>query len=246
MLVGMSHANAAQWAQEEFGRAECEDARWRRRLVVLAAQAARTPAGKVSEVCVDGAERQGAYGLLESVAVEPAQIGEAMSRACALRCATEPVVLCAVDGSSLTLSDHGQRKNFGVVGARNQGARGLKVINALAISTQGVPLGLSGQIWWARSTRRARQHRDQRTTAQKETNHWLEAMEQTRQVMKEYAPGTRVWFQSDRETDAWPILEQADKGGHWFTVRGNHNRRVLLPDGKKTYLRTLLAQQPVL
>ena len=60
------------------------------------------------------------------------------------------------------------------------------------------------------------------------------------------APGTRVWFQFDREADAWPILQQADAGDHWFTIRASHNRRVILPNGGKTYLRTLLDMQPVL
>ena len=241
----MGYESSAEWAQAEFGSADCVDPRWQRRLVAVAAQAARRPAGKVSEVCRSSAERQGAYGLLESLAVTPAQVGSAMFRGCAARCASEPYVLCAVDGSSISLTDHARSKDFGVVGARKLGTRGLKMINALAMSPQGVPLGLSAQVWWARSKHRARKHQSQLKTEQKETRHWIEAMEQTRQVMSAHAPGILVWFQSDRETDAWPILEQADKDGHWFTVRGNHNRRVRLPDGQKSYLRPLLGQQPV-
>jgi len=165
---------------------------------------------------------------------------------CGRRAAREPFVFCPVDGSSLNLTDLAGIKGFGSVGTRSGGAVGLKVISALVVSPRGVPLGLSGQVWWARSKQRAQKHRSQRPPAEKEIWHWREAMEQTRQTMSVHAPHTRAWFQLDREGDAWPVLEQADAGGHWFTIRGNHNRRVILPDGSKTYLRNLLDRQPVL
>ena len=240
----MKHASAMDWAHEEFGAIQVEDSRWRARLELIGAQVARRPGGKVSEVFGNDAERQGAYGLIESNGVSAAQVGVAMFEACARRCAREEFVFCAVDGTSLTLTDRGRAKNFGSIGTRSQGARGLKAINALAMSPKGVPLGLSSQVWWARPAQRRKKHRDQLKPADKEIGRWTDAMEQSRQVMESQAPGTRLWFQLDREADAWPILEQADKGGHWFTIRGSHDRRVLGQDGEKTRLRALLAQEP--
>ncbi len=240
----MKSASAAAWAQDEFGGVELQDARWRRRLVQVAEQAARRPAGKVTEVFGNDAERQGAYGLLESSAVAASAVANGMFQACAQRCASEPFVFCATDGSSLTLADRGKRK-FGPIGSRNHGVQGLKVISVLAVSAEGVTLGLTGQVWWARSKRRPSKHHQQRKTEQKEIRHWLEAMEQTREVMRSHAPSTRVWFQLDREGDAWPILQQADADEQWFTVRGNHDRRVILPNGQKIHLRRLLNSQPV-
>ena len=80
---------------------------------------------------------------------------------------------------------------------------------------------------------------------EKETQHWLAAMKQTREVMAEHAPATRCWFQLDREGDAWPVLKDAGLGEHWFTIRARRKRRVLMPDGAKAYLWPLLKQQPV-
>lgn len=237
-------ASAATWAQDEFGKAEVEDARWRRRLVLVAEQAARRPGGKVTEVISGSAERQGAYGLLESGAVAASAIAKGMFRACAERCAGERFVFCPTDGSSLTLVDRAKKK-FGPVGSRNFGIQGLKVISVLAVSANGVPLGLTGQAWWTRSPEPPKRHRHYRKPEEKESCHWPEAMTQTREVMRAYAPNTRVWFQLDREGDAWPILQQADADQHWFTVRGAYDRRVLLPSGKKTYLRTLVDNQRV-
>jgi hypothetical protein len=240
-------ATSADWAQREFGKAKVKDARWVARLVLVAAQAARRPAGKVTEVFGNDADRQGAYGLLESEDVTGEQVGASMLEACAERCAGEEFVFCAVDGSSVTVTDLNDVKDLGSIGTRKQGARGVKVISALAISAKGVPLGLTSQVWWKRTAPPARRkHRNLRRTEDKEIQRWLDTMEQSRQVMRQNAPRTKLWFQLDREGDAWPILQQADQDGHWFTIRGNHDRRVILEDGRQTYLRDVLAQQPVL
>jgi hypothetical protein len=241
----MKFMSAEMWASDEFGQVTQRDPRCRKRLISMAAGAALRPAGRVAEVFRNDAERQGAYGLLESEAVLSSEVGASMFRACARRCAKEPFVFCAVDGSSLTLTDRSGGKQFGSVGARSKGAQGLKVISALAISPQGVPLGLTAQVWWVRSKRRAKKHHTKRAAAEKETGHWLEAMAGTREVMRATAADTRVWFQLDREADAWPILSQGDTDDHWFTVRGRHDRRVIRPDGNKTLLRTLLCEQRV-
>lgn len=240
----MKRQSAINWANEQFGGADIHDGRWRNRLVNMAGRAAKKPGGKVAEVFCNDAERQGAYGLLECEEIIPEKIAIPIFQATARSCAAYDLVFCVVDGSSITLVDKSKKKDFGSVGSRTNKARGLKMINVLAISPSGVPLGLISQQWWARPKTRKKKHRDQRRTEEKETQHWVDAMEQTRKIMAEFAPNTRCWFQSDRETDAWPILKDADKDGHWFTVRGNHNRRVKLPSGGKTYLRTLAGQQP--
>jgi len=241
----MREAGPSSWAFEEFGQARLADPRWQRRLVRMAERAARRPAGRVTETFVRSDERQGAYGLLESAAVGPDEVGAAMFEACARRSASESFVFCPIDGTSLNLTDYEHSKGFGPVGSRAEGGRGLKVMNAMVLSAEGVPLGVSSQRYWIRADRRRRLHRDKLRPDQKETQHWLAAMRQTREVMAEHAPTTRCWFQLDREGDAWPMLKEAGLGEHWFTIRACRKRRVLLPDGGKAYLWPQLKQQPV-
>lgn len=212
----------------------------------MGAQAARRPAGRVSETFGDDAARQGAYGLLESEVVSAEQVVASLSASCAGRSAQHPFVFCAVDGSSLQLIDRQGCKDFGSVGTRTNGARGLKVISGMVLSPQGVPLGIGGQSWWCRPHHARRKHRDKLIPAQKETHHWLEVMRQTRHAMAIHAPQTRCWFQLDREADAWPMLTEAGAGGHWFTIRASHNRRVVLRPKRRSKLRTVLRRQPVL
>src|SRR5687767_14599121 len=148
----MTVQTAETWACEEFRHAGIGDGRWGRRLIEMGRQAARSPAGRVSECFRNDAQRQGAYGLLESEAVAPGQVAAGVYAACAQRCAELPFVYCAVDGTSLTLTDRRREKDFGSVGSHAEGARGLKVINAMVLSPEGVPLGISAQQWWARPT----------------------------------------------------------------------------------------------
>ena len=62
------------WAAEQFGGTDLGDKRRTARLVRVASSAARSPAGKVSAVFDDDAERQGAYDFLESPHVAAAQL----------------------------------------------------------------------------------------------------------------------------------------------------------------------------
>lgn len=241
----MRETGPSSWAFEEFGQARLADPRWRRRLVRMAERAARRPAGRVTEAFTRSDERQGAYGLLESAAVGPDEVGMAMFEACARRSASETFVFCAIDGTSLNLTDYEHSKGFGPVGSRAEGGRGLKVMNAMLLSAKGVPLGVSSQRYWTRADRRRRVHRDRLRPEEKETRHWLDAMRQTRGIIEKHAPSTRCWFQLDREGDAWPMLKEAGLGEHWFTIRACRKRRVRLPNGAKAYLWPLMAKQAV-
>lgn len=58
-----------RWAEEEFGGAQLHDPRRVRRVVQMAAQAARHPAGVITAVFDNPREREGAYRLLEKAEV---------------------------------------------------------------------------------------------------------------------------------------------------------------------------------
>jgi hypothetical protein len=199
----------------------------------------------VAQAFADDAERQGAYGLLESDAVAPTHVATAMFAAAARRSAGQDYVICPVDGTSVSLTDRDRQKGFGAVGARRYRGRGLKVINAMLLTKAGVPLGVTSQQWWTRSDVRRRKHRDQLRPEEKETHHWLEAMKETRTLVEQHAPTTRCWFQLDREGDAWPMLLEGASHGHWFTIRGCRNRRIHLPNGSRAHLKQVLADESV-
>jgi hypothetical protein len=246
----MVDAGAASWAAQEYGLAELGDARRTARVVAMAARVAEHPAGKVTEAFPTSAEQQGAYGLLENKRVRVESLIDAAGVACALRCAGELLAIVPVDGSSAAMADPYGRKGFGRVGTYSAGARGLKVISAIAVTAAGTPLGLCAQSLWMRSAKRpharGRHAREMRRVEDKETQHFLDVLRATAARFDKEAPKTRCWFQLDREGDAWPILQTlAALSPHWFTVRAAWSRRVRRAR-KMGDLRRSIAQQPVL
>jgi hypothetical protein len=193
---------------------------------MMGAQAAANVGGKVTEVFPDGAEREGAFRLLENAAVTAEAMAEAEHRATAQQCFGEAFVFVPVDGSSLKVTDRTGAKGLGSVGARAKGARGLLVMSAIAVTLAGIPVGVCGQRYWARplQARHRRKKSAARPLAERETRHWLEVLAQTRAAFAQEAPQTRPWFQLDRGGDAWPVLFAATRAHDLLTVRAVHDR----------------------
>ena len=141
------------WAYQEFNRAELGDQRLTERLVSLAEQAARTPAGAITAVFREAAEREAAFRFVEHDRFSYAEVALSAHSACAMRCSAFPYVFIPTDGSSLLLSDPDGSKGLGGVGAWNKGGRGLQTLTAIALSPEGIPLGILGQQLWARRLR---------------------------------------------------------------------------------------------
>lgn len=239
---------ARRWAREEFGAAELGHAARTERLVTMATGAMRKPAGKVSEVYGADAQRQGAYDFLEGSQVSPQAVTAACVAASVQRCCGQPLVLVAVDGSSLSFTDTEGKKEIGAVGAGALGGRGLKVMTAYAVDARAVPIGILAQCWWARTQKPARCRKTKRSrnakraTKDKETQRWIDAIDGTVSALE--GTQTRAWFQLDREGDSAPVLQALVASGHAFTVRASADRR--LAARSPVYLRQRLAHQRLL
>ena len=214
----------------------------------MATRAVESPSGKVSEVFAEDRERQGAYDLLETGHVDPVALSVALGEVAAGRAAAESFAFVAVDGSSLSLPDRAGAKDFGSVGCLKENGRGLKVISALGITPEGVPLGLFAQQWWARtqakpqSSRKKKSKRNRkRKVEEKETRYWLNVIEEASARAKE--TNAALWFQLDREADNRDILLKLAQTGQRFTVRGSWNRLIEATGNDKQYLRQWLDRQ---
>jgi len=238
----MKTISAAQsWADATFGKAKLGDRRRVARLVAMATQASLEPSGKVTEVFRNEAERQGAYDFLESGHVGIAAILTAMTGRAAEECASEDRVLVLVDGSSVTLVDRAGTKDFGGIGDYTHGARGIKVISALAVTESGgMPIGLLSQVYWTRPTTKPRKTKKRRArkVKDKETQRWVESIGAAAAELGRCAAGTRAWFQIDREGDSAPLLLALAATGQDFTVRGHWDRAI---DDRLRTLRRKLA-----
>jgi len=189
----------------------------------MAAGVVRRPGGKVLDVFRSSAERQGAYDFLANEQVASAAMVEALRVATLERVEGYRECIVSVDGTSLKLKDWKRAKDFGSIGARDKGARGLKVVHAYAVGSDGTPIGFVDQQWWTRSdkTRRADCHK--RLLGDKETRHWVNAIDNTAKAFA--ATAARPWFQLDREGDRYNTLKALARTGALFTVRSTYDRR---------------------
>jgi len=216
-------STAVAWANEEFGSAELGDPRRVRRLVSLATAAALTPAGTVTGVLTRSADREGAFRFLQSKHVASGEVARASHEATVRRCQQYPWVYVPMDGSSIALTDRAGVRDVGQVGTWRQGARGLIVASALAVSPDGSPLGLSGQRFWARTESSLEDKRTHRRVG-KETGYGVELLAQVHERFEAQNRNVQPWFQLDRGYDAWGIWRLARDRQPRLTVRACHDR----------------------
>jgi hypothetical protein len=238
-----SDAEARAWAREEFSDLEVVDARLKPRIVRMAGRAMERAGGRISDVFVNGAERQGAYDLLEGGRVTGEALGAAMGAASIERSASAAFVYVPIDGSSLHVVDRGRRTDLGLVGTYTNNARGLHVVNALAVSMGGVPLGVCAQTWWARPTKRPKRGPSTyRPVHERESRYVVQTIQEV--VRRFETTECTPWMVVDRGGDATVILDELVGSAARFTVRASWNRRV--QGGRSaTYLREFLAKQSV-
>lgn len=240
--------SADRWAFNEFGAAALGNSLRTKRLVGMAAAAMVRPAGKVTEVFRDAAEREAAFRFVESGSVDEVALKGAAHDAGAKRCADAEFAFVAVDKSSLTLPGRPGTTDFGMVASSRMAVHGVLVMSALAVTPDGTPQGLVAQEFWTRPVKKKAPRIERRRIppSDNETKYWLDAMASTVAHFSSQAPNCRPWFQIDREGDATAVLSWAVEHDQWLTVRAKHDRRVGFDDDQRNYLWQTMDQQPVL
>jgi hypothetical protein len=216
----------------EFGHADLGDRRRTWRTVALVDAMAMRPAGTVTGVYGPGAEREAAYRLLENVHIDPLALERSRNIACARRMEESGgLVVVAVDQTSIKLSDRVAERDFGAVGSRTSGARGVHVMTALALDKEGAPLGILNQKVFARSEIRGpgripdhpnrKSKRDRRPPEERESMVWPKVLYEADAVAAEHTSTAVPWFQCDRGGDFWGTFRFAEETAALVTVRMN-------------------------
>lgn len=218
--------SSTEWARQTFGDAVLGDARRVKRLVAVAAGACARPAGRITKVFRDTAEREGAFRLVENKSVDAGEIALASHRATARRCAKHSTVFVPVDQTSLSLADHAGTK-FSRTGFRSTIQRGMFAMNALAVDAEGTTLGPVALEYWLRPEEKCPKWKhDKRPAHERESHLWRRAIEHTLQVMREHAPDCTPWFQLDRGADFGDVMQLAQQESLLLTVRAAHDRAI--------------------
>jgi hypothetical protein len=205
-------------------------------------QLSMRPSGRVSKVFRDPAGLQAAYDFLEHDTIAAEAVQRVASIEAAARCCGQKSIFLVLDGSSFTLTDTAEEKGFGSIGSRGKGARGLKVMNALALGPAGQTIGILAQQYWARGERAKKGYRPLKS---RESHRWHQAFDTAHAALREYAPKTKLHVLADREADAALLMRHLIRNGSDFTIRANGNRKVKVED-RCVGVRWLMRQQLVL
>lgn len=159
------------------------------------------------------------------------------------------MVIVPVDGTSTAHTDLRGDDGVGPIGTRSAGAMGLKVMTAIALTYDGVALGVAAHSFWARPLEPLTVPREKRALEERESRFWTELQRDFERALAAEGADTRPWYQMDREADATHVLLRTQEPGTLLTVRANHDR-LLTPNAKGTdrkalrKLREALLQRP--
>jgi hypothetical protein len=234
------------WASDQLAAAEFGDVRRHARAELMLRRAVANPCGRLTDVFEVSAELQGAYDFVRGSTPPAAIIGAIASATCtAVANIGANRVFAIIDGTSLSLTDRVGNKRFGSVGARGLPTRGLKVVDTLVVSTDGVPIGLLDLQWWARGKKSTQSRYVRRRNQATEVRHWVDAIRIGAQRLRDGVEACRAVIVIDREGDCAEMLRAIAEEKSSYIVRAAQDRPIVRSKGQRSTLRKHLACQPV-
>ena len=139
------------------------------------------------------------------------------------RCAEHPVVLVSQDTTDLSYLRHSATQGLGDLGGGKGGVNlGLSLHSALALSAQGLPLGLVGQKLWAPVATGKGTHQQSALLQTKESSRWVEALAWVGQYLTRVK---QVVMVSDSESDFYEYLSAPRAANIELLLRVHHLQR---------------------
>ena len=217
------------WVFREFGQADFGDARLTGRVLTFAHDLAAHPDLSIASTHQgDWASLKASYRFLDKAAVTPEAILAPHRKATGDRSGQESWVLIAQDTRDFNYTRHPATQGLGPV--EREDDLGLMVHTALAMTTEGVPLGIAAQKIWTRDSAefgKSRQ-RQSRPFAEKESVRWVEIAQAAASGVPD---GTPTVIIGDREADIYEVFVDAQTASDDVLVRSARDRRLADPEG---------------
>lgn len=216
--------------------------------MLLSALSAR-PESSVPQACETWAASKAAYRFWSNPQVTPQAIQKGQAGRTMERIESETGGILAIqDTTYLVYTTHPATTGLGPLpGAKTEGKapQGMLVHSVLAVSQQGVPLGLLHQHVWVRppeevvpadltkEQRKAlqkakRKQEDQRPIEEKESYRWLSSV----QAVEQHLTTQPVLVVGDREADIYELFVQPRRAGVELLVRASEDRLVFACERK--------------
>jgi hypothetical protein len=226
----MTSGTTGGWATEEMGLIDLGDKRLNDRLVSLCDRFSESPESPINQACKDWAETKAAYRFFQNHGVEAARILETHRKKTAERAKPFKTILALQDTSYFIYTSHTKTKGLSAMSLKKGKhvekifSNGLVMHACLAVTTEGLPLGLLDQNIFKRKLRSAERRRlaDVTPIEEKESYHWLEALKNTHAIMGD----TQVVTVCDREADMYGLFELSERLKSPVLVRANVDRGI--------------------
>lgn len=213
------------WINEEFKDLSLGDKRLTDRFIKAMNTFELRPEGCINRIFKDeAAARKATYRLFSNNKFSTEKVLECHTQMTAERMKEHKVVLSLHDSSYFSYNTKPSIKGLGNIGGslgNGEETRGFIGHYALALTEQGLPLGLQAVKSWSRA------HEAQ---WDKESERWVELLEDAE---KTYSDDTEMIFIADREADQFQILHDSHYRGHSFVIRSKHDRAI---QGEDHYL----------
>jgi hypothetical protein len=213
------------WSALELRHVDLGDRRLNRRLVKLVDDLLNAPEASVPQASRDWAATKAAYRFWDNPRVDPDDIRAAHRDSTLGRLPDDEdgPLLAIQDTTSFDFTDHPETTGLGYLAHRKRS--GLWLHSVLVATGAGVPLGVIDQRTWTRdpATLGKRAARNQKETADKESQRWLDALAATEAALP---VGQTVVTVADREADFYDLFAAPRRPGSHLLIRAKPRRRV--------------------
>lgn len=232
------------WAYNEVCSVPLWDERCRRSLVSACQRLAENTQLSFSRAL--GHVRKGVWRILKHPDTTAEGLLSGHVRATARRCREQTYVLVASDTTYMNFTSHKALQELGPISDDTRD-RGFLVHSALAISPQGVPLGILHQKSWTRDPKPKQTDPDQdapkRSYEDKESYKWLEAL---RGVEKARLMSTPVLLIQDAEADVFDFFAAPRAAHIHLLIRVAQPHRIaIVGDQERSTVRQAVLAAPV-
>ena len=229
----------SEWARQEFGTVELGDKRLRERLIQIAQDRSRKPDGSYLEAASgDRAAVKGYYYFIDHPGdrLHPEAMLRTHRRRTVERILSHETVLVVQDTTDINFSTRAHTEGLGLIGTNQTGAKslGLKLHTSLALTAEGLPLGLLRSVCYAPEEKgKEGKQSAGRPIEEKKSFRWLQGYRDCVEVARQ-TPKTRLLAVMDREADIFELFEDAEPTRRrvGLLVRAMHDRRLEGEEGK--------------
>lgn len=220
------------WGTQEFKGCAVEDQREAKSIAAMADRLLANPELSFSSA-VGKNLRKAAWRIFSKQEVD---VSYGHYKQTGKRCASHQVVLVSQDTTDLSYFTHFATKGLGDLGGikRDIDNAGLALHTAMALSEEGLPLGLVGQKCWAPVATGREKHPRHYPLEEKESYRWVEALDWVRQHLSKVA---QVIVVSDRESDFYEYMIAPRAKNIDLLFRAHHLQRKVYHQQKKLQLK---------